>query len=169
MGVRFTLEDLARLGIDENGNRVEKTEKKKPSYNKYRNKRDKTTGHDSTSEKTFGQRLRSLGFDFKEKESIELQPKFEYWNETIQPIRIEPDFTIYKDGVLVAIVDTKHITAYTKRKDGSKGKPKIGTEDWRLKIKMLKNKMKDNQVPMFFPVTKAQKEQVINALFELVK
>jgi hypothetical protein len=169
MGVRFTIEDLAKKGIDQNGNRIEKSEKEKPSYNKYKNQRDKQTGHHSNSEKGFAQRLKLLGFDFKEKEKFELIPGFEYMGEKILPIRIEPDFTIYKQEKLIAIVDTKHITGYPKKKDGSKGKPKIGTEDWRNKIKILKFTMKDNPVKMFFPVTKSEKEQVILELLTLVK
>jgi hypothetical protein len=133
--------------------------------NKYGNQ--KVGSNDSKSENAFAIQLRTAGIEFTEKDSFEIQSKFEYLGENIRPICMEPDFIIRKNGKMVAIVDTKHITGYTKTKTGKT--PIVGTADWRMKVKMLKLHLKNNPVPMFFPVTKAEKVEVIFQLLDLLK
>jgi len=167
MSNRWTIQDLLNKGFSLDG---EKASKEKPKKSKYGNQKQ-SSGHDSKSEKDFANRLKINGIKFEEKQTFELASKFEYLGETILPIRIQPDFIIYKGEEIVAIVDTKHITAYgPKKKDGTR-KPIKGTEEWRIKIKMLKRKLMDDghEIPLFFPVNAKEKQETIDKLLEIIK
>jgi hypothetical protein len=161
---RWTYEDLEKKGLEIKGDKAEPLKR-----NKYGNV--KVGSNDSKSENDFARRLSMIGIKFTEKESITIFPGFVYGQEKILPIRIEPDFFIYHNDALIAIVDTKHVTAQPKKKDGTQGKKVIGTAEWRLKIKMLKKYYADQGIfiPMFFPVSKAEKETTLVQILTLIQ
>lgn len=163
---RWTLDDLKNKGLIIDGDKAEP-----PKRSKYGNVIDKVTKRHSNSENDFARRLSMVGINFKEKTSIEIFPGFVYGKEKILPIRIEPDFFIYYNEILIAIVDTKHVTAQPKKKDGTNAKKVIGTADWRMKIKMLKKYYADQGIiiPMFFPVSKAEKETTLVNLLTIIQ
>jgi len=128
--------------------------------------------HDSKLEIYFKSLLVTAGIPFLEKQSVELQPPFTYMGEKVQSIKIEPDFFIYAEpgDVLLdcfAIVDTKHITGKVKNKDGSVKEIK-GTAEWRMKIKMLKHRLaQDEESILFhFPTNKKECQIVLLKLIE---
>ena len=119
-------------------------------FKKYGNK--KVGRHDSKVEsKFFYQLVDALpNCTIKEKEVIVLHDKFKYMGEAIRQSKIIPDFMIYYDGKLVAIVDTKGFQ----------------TEKSKLQIKLLKKLLKDKgtEIPIFLPRTAAERNQTINTL-----
>lgn len=83
-------------------------------------------GHlfDSKIECLVYQRLKGMGFDFNMKESIELLPKFQFGNEKVKAMTMEPDFNLEVQGVKI-ILEVK-------------GNP---NDVYPYKLKLLKNKI----------------------------
>jgi hypothetical protein len=119
---------------------------------KYKNKKVDFDGHkfDSRHEFNFYNLLKLNNIDFTLKEVFILQNKFTYGSESIREIKIIPDFIIKKNGVIVAIVDTKGMI----------------TIESKLKYKMLKNYFFDKgiYVPIFMPTNKKTSLEVITKL-----
>lgn len=167
MSNRWTLQDLLNKGFNLDG---EKATKENPKQSKYKNQKQ-SSGHDSKSERDFANLLKMHNIQFKEKLTFILSESFVYKGENILPIKMQPDFIIYKNDEMIAIVDTKHITGYQKtRKDGTK-KPIKGTDEWRLKVKLLKKVLKNQgqEIHLFFPVSKKEKQETISTLLTLIQ
>jgi len=88
----------------------------------------------------------------EEKKSIELIPKFKSNNQTIRAAKVIPDFFIYYNDKLIAIVDTKGFQ----------------TEKSKLQFKLLRYKMyqEGNEVPIFLPT---KTSEIIKTIIQIKK
>lgn len=110
--------------------------------------------YDSQREYEFSRLLRLHNIQFGMKIEYVLQEGFEYMGEKIRPIKIIPDFNIYKNGKLCAIVDIKGMIL----------------PDFKIKVKMLKNYFFKEKcsIPIFMPTNKKEMNETIHELLKII-
>ncbi|MFZ1389473.1 MAG: DUF1064 domain-containing protein [Thiolinea sp.] len=148
---RWNLQDLYNKGLNVDLKTGIATQKK----TKYKNAKIEVDGNkfDSTIERNFYNLLNLYKIEFTMKDVFVLQDKFRYLGEAVRDVKIVPDFVIRKNGVIFAIVDTKGMQ----------------TDKSKLQIKLLKNHLKEKQVPIFLPNNKTKSEETIRKILELIK
>lgn len=126
-----------------------------PKKRKYSNVKVEADGNkfDSTLESKFYTLLKLHGIEFTMKEVFVLQDKFKYMGESIREIKIIPDFLIKKNGETVCVIDTKGFQ----------------TDKNKLQIKLLKNHLKQKQVPIFLPKNNKEINEVLSKVLNLIK
>ena len=88
---------------------LQNLELKQPKKPKFGNKRVTIDGitFDSGIEADYYQYLKVLKVDFRYHQSFPLLPKFKVVGKTVRGAIYTPDFSIYTDGKLTSVVDTK--------------------------------------------------------------
>lgn len=104
---RYPTGTITRVRKRQSKNKLQK----KPKQNKFRAKKVMIDGHyfDSKAEGAYYQHLKNLKLDFKIHEKFEIQPAFYLENphKRESACTYKPDFSIYKDGELISVVDVK--------------------------------------------------------------
>lgn len=158
---RFTDQDLLNKGyIKVDGSWVPQKDRSqailntKPK-NKYRNQTVERDGvkYDSKLEYYMKGKLEMAGITFVMKKPYVLVDKFKYNGEAVRAAKVIPDFTITKDSLSVAIVDTKGMQ----------------TEKSLLQFKLLKRKLLDlnHEIPIYLPTSRKECEEVILQLISI--
>jgi len=123
---------------------------------KYNAKKVVTPEHtfDSQREFDFKQLLDFHKITYSIQNRYVLQEGFHYMGSKIREIAIIPDFNIFKDHKLVAIVDVKGMVL----------------PNFKLKIKMLKHGLSQmgSEIPIFIPSSKKEMQETIQALKKLI-
>lgn len=138
------------------GSAVASAEKKKRAH-KYGAKSKNVDGvrYDSQREHEFKIMLDYNKIPYNMKEEYVLQPQFVYHDESIKAIKIIPDFTIYNQGIRIAIVDIKGMVL----------------PDFKIKTKMLKHKLCFDlkcPIPVFMPTSQESMKETISKLLCLM-
>ncbi len=113
---------IIKAAVKLNKAKIGRPNLEKEQIKKHKYGAQKTDGYDSKLEAFMAGLLKMHKINFKEKEKFILQASFKYGKESIREIAMYPDFCVYDDNILKAIIDTKGMS----------------TPDWKLKLKMLK-------------------------------